>query len=111
MDVKTLQIQDLIKEIDIQAGSIVSKALYHDAAAKIVLFGFDAEQELSQHTASVPAVMHFLEGEAEVTIGDDTVQAEPNSFYFMEASVPHSITARQPTKMLLTLFKPQTRQG
>ncbi|MEM7316967.1 MAG: cupin domain-containing protein, partial [Planctomycetota bacterium] len=101
----SLSIRDLNQEIEIQSGSIVSKTLRQDATSKIVLFGFDSGQELSEHTAAVPAVMHFVDGESNVTIGDGQERAGPGSFYFMEAAVPHSITATRPTKMLLTLFK------
>ncbi|MEM9644020.1 MAG: cupin domain-containing protein, partial [Planctomycetota bacterium] len=100
-----LNVQDLTQEIEIRPGSIVSKTLHKDAASKIVMFGFDSGQELSEHTAAVPAAMHFIDGEAKVTIGNDQLHAEAGSFYFMEAAVPHSIAATRPTKMLLTLFK------
>ncbi len=42
-----------------------------------VLFGFAQGEELSEHTASMPAVLHFLQGEAKLTLGDDTVEASP----------------------------------
>lgn len=95
----------LAAEIEVQDGSTVSKTLHQDDGLKIVLFGFAAGQELSEHTAAVPAIMHFLEGEADVTVGETKSAATANTFYHMEANMPHSITARQPTKMLLTLLK------
>jgi len=30
----------------------------------VVVFGFAQGEELSEHTASMPAVLHFLQGEA-----------------------------------------------
>lgn len=95
----------LAAEIEIQDGSTVSKTLHQDDGLKIVLFGFAAGQELSEHTAAVPAIMHFLEGEADVTVGETKSEATANTFYHMGANVPHSITARRPTKMLLALLK------
>ncbi|WP_182866431.1 cupin domain-containing protein [Stieleria mannarensis] len=100
-----MNISNLATEIEIQDGSTVSKTLHQDDSLKIVLFGFDAGQELSEHTASVPAIMHFIDGEADVTVGKDASKAGPNSFYRMDAGVPHSIMANQPTKMLLLLLK------
>ena len=100
-----MQAKNLAEEIQIQDGSTVSKTLHQDDHLKIVLFGFDAGQELSEHTAAVPAIMHFLDGEADVTVGDEASKAKANSFYHMAAKTPHSIAAIKPTKMLLLLLK------
>ncbi|RME72715.1 MAG: cupin [Verrucomicrobia bacterium] len=96
---------DLLGSITCQPDSIVSRTLHSDEQSKIVLFGFDAGQELSEHTAAVPAVMHFLEGEAEVKLGAETVQATAGTWVHMAPGLPHAISARTPVKMLLTLFK------
>jgi quercetin dioxygenase-like cupin family protein len=69
------------------------------------LFGFGAGQELSQHTASMPAIMHFLRGEADVGLGADTVAAAAGTWIHMPAELPHSVHAKTPVVMLLTLLK------
>ena len=38
-----------------------------------VVFGFGRGEELTEYTASLPAVLHFLQGEAKLTSSDDTV--------------------------------------
>ena len=98
-------IQNVADSIEIQADGTISKTLYQDKSLKVVLFGFDAGQELSEHTAAVPAVLHFLDGDADVTLGETTTKAAANTFIHMAAKLPHSITANQPTKMLLMLLK------
>jgi quercetin dioxygenase-like cupin family protein len=35
---------------------------------------------LSAHSAPTPAILYFIEGEAEVQLGDDKVSAKPGSF-------------------------------
>ncbi|WP_442505397.1 cupin domain-containing protein [Novipirellula sp. SH528] len=96
---------DLAAEVAIQEGGTISKTLYQDASLKVVLFGFDAGQELSEHTAAVPAVLQFLDGNATVTLGEKSIDASANTFIHMAANLSHSITANQPTKMLLLLLK------
>jgi quercetin dioxygenase-like cupin family protein len=96
---------DLAAEVDIQKGGTISKTLYQDSSLKVVLFGFDAGQELSEHTAAVPAILQFLDGDATVTLGQKTVDAAANTFIHMAANLSHSITAKKPTKMLLLLLK------
>ncbi len=103
-------IPDLLACFTSQPESIVSRTLHHDEQCKVVLFGFAAGQELSEHTAAVPAVMHFLAGEADVGLGDESVQANAGAWIRMPARLPHAITARTPVTMLLTLFKTPTQR-
>ena len=91
--------------IDVVAESIVSRVLYNDDRVNVTLFAFDGGQALSEHTASNPAIIQILKGTATVTLGADTVEAQPSAWIHMAAGLPHSITARTPLTMLLTLMK------
>ncbi len=95
----------LAESIETPADGTLSRTLYQDERSKIVLFSFSAGQELSEHTASTPAVMHFLSGESDVTLGPDTVAATAGTWIHMTAQLPHSIRTRTPVTMLLTLLK------
>ena len=87
------------------AGGILSKTIHADDRLKAVLFGFAAGEELSEHAASVPAIMHFLEGEADVTVGSDNMKARPGTWIHMQPNLKHSIVAKTPVSMLLLMFK------
>jgi quercetin dioxygenase-like cupin family protein len=84
----------------------LSRTVHQDESLKAVLFGFAAGQELSEHTASTPAIMHFLSGEAEVGLGADNVSAGPGAWIHMPPHLSHSIRAKTPVVMLLLLLKP-----
>lgn len=99
-------IVDLAKEITPPADGTLSRTVFQNDQFKAVLFGFAAGQELSEHTASVPAIMHFLSGDAEVTLGPDHVSAATGSWIHMPAHLSHSIKATSNTVMLLLLLKP-----
>jgi quercetin dioxygenase-like cupin family protein len=90
---------------DIPADSIISRTLYADEQLKAVLFGFAAGQELSEHTASQPAILHVLQGEANLTLGDDEMQAQAGAWVCMPGQLRHSIYAKTPVVMLLLLIK------
>ena len=90
---------------EIPADSIVSRTLHADDDVKAVLFGFAAGQELSQHTASMPATLVFVQGEAELTLGDDTRQAGPGTWVHMPPNLSHSVRAKTPLVMLLLLLR------
>ena len=84
--------------------SILSRDVYGDEDVKVILFGFAPGQELSEHTSSRPAVLHFLEGEADLVLGDEKTEAGPGTWVHMSAHLPHSIQARTPVSMLLMLL-------
>lgn len=89
---------------EIPPDSIISRTIFSGPGIKAVLFGFAAGQELSEHTAAKPAVLHFLEGEADLTLGDEALQARPGTWVHMEANLAHSIQARTEVRMLLLLL-------
>jgi quercetin dioxygenase-like cupin family protein len=83
--------------------SILSRNLFQDDSLKIILFGFQPGQELSEHTASVPATLHFLRGTATVVLGKETKSAQKGTWIHLPAHLPHSISAETETLMLLTM--------
>ena len=84
---------------------ILSRTVFEDEKIKVVMFGFGAGQELTEHTASVGAVMHFLQGRATLTLGNQSAQAESGTWIHMQPHLQHSVRAEEPTVMLLMLLK------
>jgi quercetin dioxygenase-like cupin family protein len=82
---------DLAKEVQPPNKGILSRTLYNDDRLKSVLFGFAQGEELSEHTASMPAILHFLQGQAKLTLGDDTLDAEPGTWVHVPRGLRHSI--------------------
>jgi quercetin dioxygenase-like cupin family protein len=89
---------------DIAEDTIISRSVYQDDQLKAILFGFAPGQELSEHTAARPAILHFLKGEAELTLGKDASIAVPGTWAHMEAHLPHSIVAKTEVIMLLLML-------
>jgi quercetin dioxygenase-like cupin family protein len=96
---------DLAAEAQAPTDGIVSRTIFQDERLKAVLFGFAQGQELSEHTASKPAMLHFVSGEAEVGLGDDVRPAQAGTWVHMAAGLKHSIVAKTPVVMLLVLVK------
>lgn len=105
MAVGYTHISDLAKEAQPPDKGILSRTLFNDGRLKGVLFGFAQGEKLSEHTASMPAVLHFLQGEARVTLGDDRHEAKPGSWVHMPTGPKHGIQAKTPVVMLLMLLK------
>ncbi len=90
---------------EIPVDGILSRTLFSDDRVKIVVFAFSAGQELSEHTASMPAIIHILKGEARLTLGSDVIDARAGTWVHMPAQLAHSLQARTPVVMLLSLLK------
>ena len=102
---------DLAKETSPPVDGILSRTLHNDEQVKAVVFGFGAGQELSEHTATMPAILQFLSGEASLTLGNETLEAGAGTFVHMPAGLRHAIRARTPTVMLLLLVKHDRTSG
>ena len=97
-------IENLLNELEIPKDGTLSRTLRRDDRVKIVLFGFAGGQELSQHTASVPAIIEILSGEARVTLDGEEKELSRGSWVFMEANLPHAVYAKSDVVMLLTML-------
>ena len=99
---------NLQQEFTLPENGILSRVLRKDDRVNVTLFGFSAGQELSAHSAPTPAILYFLEGEAEVQLGEDKVIAQSGSFVYMSPMLPHGIFARTALRMLLVQMKDQS---
>ncbi len=89
----------------VPAAGILSRTLHNDDQNKVVQFTFSPGAELSAHTAPFPASIYIVRGEAELRLGDDTVDAAAGSFAQMSAKLEHAIRARTEVVMLLIMNK------
>ena len=92
-------------EQELPSDSILSRTLMQNDDMRVILFQFAPGQELSEHTAFKPAILHFLSGTARVTLGEDAKSANPNTFIYMQPHLPHSILAETQVAMLLIMLE------
>ena len=96
-----LQIAEMVTY---QEGSVVSRQITKAEAGNVTLFAFDAGQELSEHTAPFDALVHVLDGEAEIYISGQLFQLKAGEAIIMPAGQPHAVKAPKKFKMLLTMI-------
>ncbi|MEI6044345.1 MAG: cupin domain-containing protein [Chloroflexota bacterium] len=105
MSDKFTYIADLAKQQEVPMDGIISRTIYVDEQVKAVLFGFGKDQELSEHNSSMAAIIQIIEGEATLTLGDETIEAKSGSWIVMPPLMQHSLYAKTPVVMLLLLLK------
>jgi quercetin dioxygenase-like cupin family protein len=89
---------------DYQTGSVVSRQVVKAHGGNVTLFAFDAGQELSEHTAPYDALVHVLDGEAEIRIHGQPYHLKAGQTIIMPANAPHTVIATSKFKMLLTMI-------
>jgi quercetin dioxygenase-like cupin family protein len=96
---------NLQDHIEYAAGSVVSKTLIKKEIGNITLFAFDQGQGLSEHTAPFDAVVHILDGSAEITIGGQPQMVNAGEMLIMPANISHALQAKERFKMLLVMIR------
>jgi len=85
--------------------SILSQALLQNSDIKVVRFVFAQGQELSEHTATVAALIHQVSGRATWGLGAERHEAQPGDWAYMPPNLKHSIHAVEDSAVLLILLK------
>ncbi|MFZ5819113.1 MAG: cupin domain-containing protein [Chloroflexota bacterium] len=91
--------------VSYQTGSVVSRQITKADSGNVTLFAFDAGQELSEHTAPFDALVHVVEGEAEIIISGKPFRLKAGEAIIMPADEPHAVKATKQFKMLLTMIR------
>jgi quercetin dioxygenase-like cupin family protein len=99
------QILHMLEMVSYQDAAVVSRQITKEEVGNVTLFAFDKDQGLSEHTAPFDALVHILEGEAQVTISGKTFVLKTGDAILMPANEPHALKAAQRFKMLLTMIR------
>ena len=91
--------------VNYQDGSIVSREIVRKPAGNVTIFAFDEGQGLSEHTAPFDALVHVLEGGAEISIAGKPYSLHCGEMILMPAQKPHALKALKRFKMILTMIR------
>ena len=91
--------------IDYQSGTVASRTIVKGKTGTVTVFAFDKGEELSEHTAPFDALVHVIDGEAEITIDGRAHQLASGQGIVMPGNHPHAVRAVERFKMMLTMLK------
>lgn len=95
----------LENSIEYSSGGVISKQVIKKQWGNVTLFSFDKEQGLTEHTSPFDAMVHILDGEAEIRIDGQPHQLKKGDCIIMPANHPHALHATEAFKMVLTMIK------
>lgn len=104
-DARGAGVQRLVDLVDFQDGGVVSRPVLKKNKGSVILFAFDREQGLSEHTVPHDALVHVLEGEAQITVSGKSHRLAPGEMIVMPANQPHAVHAPERFKMVLVMLR------
>jgi quercetin dioxygenase-like cupin family protein len=106
IDLAREKVLSLDDETQFAPNGIVSRTVLNTGAGRVILFGFDMGQELTEHTATQHALVQILTGACEFSLAGQWHSLEAGKAVYMPPGMPHAVKATEKFSMLLTLFKP-----
>lgn len=104
-------LQDVAAMVAVNEGATVSRTVMHAEGVRLVLFSFDTDEYLSEHTAAMPVLLFALEGSLEIEADGRVVVLKPGDVIHFGARLPHAVRALEPSKLALYMLdkreKPQ----
>jgi quercetin dioxygenase-like cupin family protein len=104
-DASAARFTELLATCPVVPGATVSKPLVNLPEGKVVVFAMDAGQEISEHRAPFVSTVHILDGRLRFGVAGEDRDMGPHDWLVMPANAPHRLTALEPTRFVLTLFK------
>jgi len=100
-------VAQLASLVEIQEEATVSRTVMKAEGARVVLFAFDKDQVLTEHTAAMPVLLQTLEGLLRVTADGRTVDLAPGDVIHLGTRLPHTVEAIEASKLMLTMLDPR----
>lgn len=98
------QLLSLGEETQFAPNGIVSRTVFRSGPHRVVLFGFAAGQELSEHTSTAHALVQILSGQCEWILAGQPRTLKAGDFLYMPPDLRHAVRATEQFSMLLTLL-------
>lgn len=89
---------------------IMSQTLFKNDSTSLVFMQLAAGEDLSEHTSKFPAVIHVLNGSGKIGLPNETIEAEPGTWVYMDAEMEHNVEATTDMTFILYLFKYNTKE-
>jgi quercetin dioxygenase-like cupin family protein len=103
-----IEVAKVAELVAYQDGSIVRREIVKKPTGNVTIFAFDEGQALSEHKAPFDALVHGLQGEAEIHIAGKLHCLHCGEIILLPAQQPHALKALKRFKMILTMIRSRT---
>jgi quercetin dioxygenase-like cupin family protein len=91
------------RELPVVADATTSRAVVDNDAVRVVLFTFDAGEQLTEHTAAVPVVVQLIRGRLRFELQGEQHELEAGDVVYLAPGAAHALQALEPSMMSLVL--------
>ena len=102
-DLLTTGGDDLAARNPMRAGGVHVDRLFDGPELRVRAIALDTGGRLPEHVAGVPVLIHVVAGRVRFEIGGETVELRAGALVRAGGATPHTVTALEPSRMLLTL--------
>jgi len=95
------QVVEIAGLVDYQNGSVVAREIFKMPTGSVTIFAFDEGKGMSEHTVPFDALVHMLEGEAQISIAGQPHRLQGGEMILLPANQPHALKALKRFKMIL----------
>ncbi|WP_417564326.1 cupin domain-containing protein [Microbacterium sp.] len=98
-------LENLDALVTVEPGRRTAQLALSADGARVVVFAFDTDAELTEHSAPGPILVQALDGRLTFTAEGRTAELVPGGLIHLDARIPHSVKALEPSKMMLTIIR------
>jgi quercetin dioxygenase-like cupin family protein len=103
-----LVVSGLAEALPVTASATTSRTMVDNERVRVVAFAFDAGEQLTEHTASMPVVVQLLTGSMRFDVAGESHQLTAGDCVYLPANEAHSLEALEPCLMSLVMIRPAT---
>ncbi len=101
----TTQSGNILKDLEVAQGAIVSKTLLKGQGGNSSIFALDAGQQISEHAAPFNVVVVAFDGEVDFSVSGQAYKLTAGQWLVVPADAPHGLVCLKPAKIMITMFK------
>lgn len=91
--------------LPVTEAATTSRVLVDNDAVRVVGFSFDAGEQLTEHTASVPVVLQLLRGAMRVEVAGIGHELVAGDLVYLPAEAKHALEAHEPSLLSLVMVR------
>ncbi|QBD84177.1 cupin domain-containing protein [Clostridium tetani] len=103
-NIEFAKIFNLEELVEYQDGQVISRTLSQGKGSSVTFFSFDKGEEISSHSSEGDAMVYVIDGETEITVGDEKFNVKKGETIVMPSGIPHALYATEKFKMLLIVI-------
>ena len=100
--------QTLLRALPIEPGRVRSRRLFKSADLTVLGVAIDAGAVMREHVASVPILLHVLDGRAALELRRQRIELPVGAMVHVDGNVRHAVEGLEPSRFLLLLFGTQS---